>query len=234
MQPSLPTGTVTFLFTDIENSTGMAQRYPGEMPSLLAQHHAILRQAIEANNGHVFLIVGDAFCASFFTAADALQAALSAQRQLQHTQWHPAPIQVRMGVHTGPAQAGTSDNVSGGYSGYLTLTRTQRVMSIAYGGQVLISGATAELLRGELPESVEMRDMGEHRLKGLLNPEHLWQMSASDLLSEFPALSSLNTIPNNLPVQLNSFIGRERRPGENERTAWYHPLTDPHRTRRYW
>jgi predicted ATPase len=90
------------------------------------------------------------------------------------------------------------------------MTRAQRVMSTAYGGQILLSSASAELLRGELPESVELRDMGEHRLKGLLAPERLWQVNAPDLVSEFPALQTLNTIPHNLPVQINRFIGRER------------------------
>jgi predicted ATPase/class 3 adenylate cyclase len=210
MHASLPTGTVTFLFTDIENSAGLAQQYPAEMPSLLAQHHAVLRQSIEANHGHVFQIVGDAFCASFFTAADAFRAALQAQRQLQQADWHPVVLKVRMGIHTGPAEFVRTEAVSSPYSGYLTLTRTQRIMSIAYGGQVLISGATSELLRGELPESAGLRDMGEHRLKGLLNPERLWQLTATDLISEFPALKSPDAIPNNLPVQVNSFIGRER------------------------
>ena len=209
MYPSLPTGTVTFLFTDIEDSTGLAQQHPVEMPSLLAQHHSILRQSIQAFHGHVFRIVGDAFCAAFFTATDALHAALQAQRQLQQAAWHPVALKVRMGIHTGPAQAGGAEEVAGGYTGYLTLTRAQRVMSIAYGGQVLISSTSAELLHGELPEGVELRDMGEHRLKGLLNPEHLWQVTAPDLLSEFPAIQSLNAVPNNLPLQLNSFIGRE-------------------------
>ena len=210
MHTSLPTGTVTFLFTDIEDSTGMAQLYPAELPALLSQHNAILRQSIEAHHGHVFRIVGDAFCAAFFTAADALDAAIQAQRHLQQVAWHPVELKVRMGVHTGPAQAGGIEEVAGGYTGYLTLTRVQRVMSTAYGGQILISSASAELLRGDLPESVELRHMGEHRLKGLLNPERLWQVTAPDLLSEFPPFKSLNAIPNSLPVQVNSFIGRER------------------------
>ena len=209
MHTSLPTGTVTFLFTDIEDSTGLAQKHPAEMPLLLSQHHAILRQSIQVHHGHVFRIMGDAFCAAFFTATDALYAALQAQRQLQQVAWHPVAIKVRMGMHTGPAQTGGVEEVAGDYTGYLTLTRVQRIVSTAYGGQILISSASAELLRGELPESVELRDMGEHRLKGLLTPERLWQVTAPDLLSEFPALKSLNAIPNNLPVQTNSFIGRE-------------------------
>jgi predicted ATPase/class 3 adenylate cyclase len=212
----LPTGTVTFLFTDIEGSTRLAQSYPSEMPALLARHHAFLHQAIEAHGGYVFQIIGDAFCAAFHTASDALQAAIEAQRNLQLEAWSPAPISVRMGLHTGAAQAGAIEERAGGYVGYLTLTRVQRVMSAAYGGQALLSNSTAELVRGELPAGASLRDMGEHRLKGLLNPEHLWQVVAPDLPEEFPPLKSLNGIPNNLPVQLTSFIGREREIGELE------------------
>jgi predicted ATPase/class 3 adenylate cyclase len=206
----LPTGTVTFLFTDIEGSTALAQQHPAELPALLARHHAILHQAIQAHNGHVFQITGDAFCAAFYLAGDALRAALDAQRALQHEPWKPAPIKVRMGIHTGAAQAGAIEERAGGYVGYLTLTRVQRVMSVAHGGQVLVSNPTAELVRGELPADVTLRDMGEHRLKGLLNPEHLWQLVATDVHQDFPPLPSLNAIPNNLPVQLTNFIGREK------------------------
>ena len=206
----LPTGTVTFLYTDIEGSTALAQQFPAELPALLARHPAILHQAIQAHNGHVFQITGDAFCAAFYTASDALKAAVDAQRGLQQEAWNPAPITVRMGLHTGAAQAGAIEERAGGYVGYLTLTRVQRVMSVAYGEQVLLSNTTAELVRGELPDGIALRDMGEHRLQGLVNLEHLWQLVASELRQDFPPLQSLHLIPNNLPVQLTSFIGREK------------------------
>jgi class 3 adenylate cyclase len=209
MSSSLPTGTVTFLFTDIEGSALLVQQNPAEMPGLFARHNTILRQSIEAHHGYVFQIRGDAFCAAFFTASDALQAALQAQCQLQQGDWSPTVLKVRMGIHTGMAQAVRDEEEDDGYTGYLTLTRVQRVMSLAYGCQILISNASAELLQGELLEGVELRDLGEYRLKGVLNPERLWQVMAPDLLSEFPPLPSLNAIPNNLPVQLSSFIGRE-------------------------
>ena len=167
-------------------------------------------QAIEAHHGYVFQIIGDAFCAAFHTASDALNAALKAQRGLQHEAWQPAPVKVRMGLHTGAAQAGASEERAGGYAGYSTLARTQRVMSIAYGGQVLLSNSTAELLRDQLPAGVSLRDMNEHRLKGLSHPEHLWQLVAPGLMTEFPPLKSLTTVPNNLPLQLTSFVGREK------------------------
>src|SRR5512139_69923 len=154
--PDLPSGTVTFLFTDIEGSTALAQQFSAEMPALLARHHAILQQANQAHHGHVFQIIGDAFCAAFHTASDALKAALDAQRGLQHEVWNPAPIKVRMGIHTGSAQAGSIEERAGGYAGYSTLARTQRVMSIAHGGQVLLSNSTAELLREHFPAQVTL------------------------------------------------------------------------------
>lgn len=206
----LPSGTVTFLFTDIEGSTKLAQEYPDAMPALLSRHHAVLQNAIASHNGHVFQIVGDAFHAAFYTVGDALAAALDAQRELLHELWDPAPVKVRMGIHTGAAQAGVLDERAGGYVGYLTLARAQRVMSVASGGQVLVSNATAELARADLPKGVVLRDLREHRLKGLLNPEHIWQVDAPGLPQEFSPLPSLNAIPNNLPVQLTSFIGREK------------------------
>jgi predicted ATPase/class 3 adenylate cyclase len=212
----LPSGTVTFLFTDIEGSTTLAQQYPDEMPTLLARHQAILHEAIESNHGHVFLIVGDAFCAAFATAPDGLNAALAVQHALQHEAWSPAPIKVRMGLNTGSAQANEVETIGGGYSGYSTLARVQRVMSTAHGGQILLSHSTAELVRAELPAEISLRDMGEHHLKGLLQPERLWQVVAPDLLTDFPALHSLASATNNLPTQLTTFIGRERELSESQ------------------
>jgi predicted ATPase/class 3 adenylate cyclase len=206
----LPTGTVTFLFTDIEGSTTLAQQFPDALPALLARHHAILREAIEAHHGYVFQIIGDAFCAAFHTANDALKAAFDAQRSLQHETWDPAPIKVRMGLHTGSAQAGATEERAGGYAGYATMARTQRVMSAAYGDQILLSNSTAELVRGDLSAEITLRDMGEHRLKSLAQADRLWQLVAPDLATEFPPLKSLTTVPNNLPLQLTSFVGREK------------------------
>ncbi len=206
----LPTGTVTFLFTDIEGSTRLAQEHRDTWETLRERHHAILRLAMSRHEGHVFQIIGDAFCVAFHTAGAGLDAALDAQRGLQAENWGDTPIKVRMGINTGAAQVGNSADGSGGYTGYSTLARTQRVMSTAYGGQILLSTTSADLLLGELPAGVRLRDMKEHRLKGLLNPEHLWQVLAPDLEQDFPALQTLNGIPNNLPIQLTSFIGREK------------------------
>jgi predicted ATPase/class 3 adenylate cyclase len=202
---NLPTGTVTFLFTDIEGSTKLAQEHPALWESLRERHHAILQSAMEAHNGYVFQIIGDAFCAAFHNVKDGLDAALDAQRKLQAEAWDKTPIRVRMGLHTGAAELHGSD-----YRGYLTMARVQRVMSTANGRQILISNASAELIRGEFPEGITLRDMKENRLKGLLNPEHLWQVITADLPQDFPPLETLNNIPNNLPIQVTSFVGREK------------------------
>src|SRR5579859_5182765 len=189
--PDLPTRTMTFLFTDIVGSTAIAQRFPDELPALLARHHAILNGAAQSHNGHVFRIVGDAFQIGFYSAQDALNAALAAQAALQQEAWQPVPITVRMGLHTGLVQIETQEERLDDYSGYLTLTRAQRIMSVAHGGRVLLSSATKELLAGGLPPDVTFHDLGEHRLKGLANLEHLSQPIRADLRSDFPPLTSL-------------------------------------------
>ncbi len=220
MTKNLPTGTVTFLFTDIEGSTKLAQEHPDTWQEMHERHNDILRHAIEAQGGYVFRIIGDAFCAAFETAGEALRAALDAQIGLQAKNWEGPSIRVRMGLHTGHAEL----QQDGDYLGYLTLTRVQRVMSAAYGGQVLLSSSTAELVRGELPETVSLRDMREHRLKGLAQPEHLWQVNAAGLLQDFPPLGTLSGISSSLPVQLTSFIGREKEIAEIQRSLEKHRL----------
>src|SRR5215216_6756440 len=130
-QIQFPSGTVTFLFTDIEGSTRLAQEHPKEMPELLARHNAILTQSIERQHGFVFRTVGDSFSAAFNTASEALSAALDAQRTLQNESWSPAPIKVRMGIHTGAAQVKDDPQAQGAsyasYEGYGTLALTQRI-----------------------------------------------------------------------------------------------------------
>jgi len=215
-----PSGTVTFLFTDIEGSTKLAQEYPNEMTALLARHHEILHQAIQAQNGYVFQIIGDAFCAAFHTASDALTAAMDAQRALQSETWNPAPIKVRMGIHTGTAQL-TDENL---YLGYATLASTQRIMSAGHGGQVLLSNITRELAGDGFPTDTEMIDLGEKRLKDLLRPERLYQLNISGLATTFPPLKTLDSFPNNLPVHLTSFIGRENEIDEVKQELEEHRL----------
>src|SRR5512134_612209 len=123
MMSQFPSGTVTFLFTDIEGSTKLAQAYADRWEALQARHHAILREAIESNNGYVFQIIGDAFCVAFHTASDGLGAAIEAQHKLVGADWGETPIKVRMGLHTGSAELHGTD-----YRGYLTLAKVQRVM----------------------------------------------------------------------------------------------------------
>lgn len=200
-----PTGTVTFLFTDIQGSTKLWREHPEAMKRSHARHNAILQNAIETNNGYIFQIIGDAFCAAFHKAGDAVKAALQAQAELTSEAWGEAIIKVRMGIHTGEAEL----KEDGQYNGYMTLSRTQRLMSAGHGGQVLISLASEELIRDDPPANLELRDLGERRLKDLIRPKRIFQLVAPDLPSEFPPLKTLDAFPNNLPLQLTSFIGRE-------------------------
>jgi predicted ATPase/class 3 adenylate cyclase len=212
-QKQFPSGTVTFLFTDIEGSTKLAQEHPIEMPELLARHNAILHRSIEAHQGFVFRIVGDSFSAAFDIATDALSAALEAQRRLQNEPWSPAPIKVRMGIHTGSAQLQDDPQGQGpSYAGYGTLALTQRVMSVGHGGQILLSQITHDLVKDSFPDpdGTKLRDMGERHLKDIFRPEHIYQAATPDLLSDFPPLTTLETFNHNLPSQLTSFIGREQ------------------------
>ena len=220
---NLPSGTVTFLFTDIEGSTKLAQEYPDQWEALRARHNAILQAAMEAYNGYVFQIIGDAVCVAFHSASDALNAALNAQWLFQNEPWSPAPVTVRMGIHTGAAQLNdTSAHII--YLGYTTLVLTQRITSAGYGGQVLISGATYELVRDALPANTELLDLGERRLKDLWRPEHLYQLNAPGLASTFPPLKTLDAFRNNLPPQITSFIGRENEIAHVKRKLQTHRL----------
>ncbi len=207
--PDLPTGTVTFLFTDIEGSTQLWERYPAAMKIALARHDGLLRQTIEANGGYVFKTVGDAFCAAFPTASAALLAALMAQRAFGKEAWgETGPLRVRMALHVGAAEERDGD-----YFGP-PLNRVARLLSTGYGGQILLSAAAQELIRDQFPNEVVLRDMGEHRLKDLVRSEHVFQIIVPDLPDDFPPLKSLDVLPNNLPIQLTSFIGREKEMAE--------------------
>ena len=179
----IPTGTVTFLFTDIEGSTKRWDAFPDAMAVALKRHDSILRAAVESHAGHVFKTVGDAVCASFPTAPDGLAAALDAQRALAAENWSAfapddnefEPLLVRMGLHTGAAEERDGD-----YFG-LPLNRCVRLQAAGHGGQLLISLATQQLLRDKLADGVSLRDLGEHRLKDLTLSEHIYQVVAPDL-----------------------------------------------------
>src|SRR5215210_2521886 len=206
--PSPPTGTVTFLFTDIEGSTRMWEKDPEAMGSTVARHDEVLRGAIEANEGHVFKTVGDAFCAAFPTAPDALEAAISAQRLLHAGgQDEESRLRVRMALHTGAAEERGGD-----YFGP-PLNRVARLLSVGHGGQVLLSSPAQELVRDQLPTGADLRDLGEHRLKDLIRPERVFQLTAPVLPEDFPALRTLDARPNNLPVQPTPLVGREKEVG---------------------
>ncbi len=201
-----PTGTVTLLFTDIQGSTRLWEAEPGQMAAALRRHDEILRTAIEDADGYVFKTVGDAFCAAFATAAAAVGAALAAQRGLGEQAWLTSrPIRVRMGLHTGVCEERDGD-----YFGPV-VNRAARLEAVAHGGQVLVSGATAELLAGALPGGAELRDLGPHRLKDLGRAEQVFQLDAPQLPNSFPPLASLDNpeLPNNLPMLLSAFVGRE-------------------------
>ncbi len=232
---SLPSGTITFLFTDVEGSTRLWQEDPARMKVALAGHHARLQQAIEEHRGYTFQIVGDAFHAAFSTAPAALAAALEAQRALQEQGTGAAPpslpaadgpvahnsqvldlssgsppLRVRMALHTGPAEVHPEDLRSGQYASSMTLSLTARLLSAAHGGQILLSAAAEELARDQLPPGGVLRDLGVHRLRDLVRPQHIFQLSGPGLPDEFPPLNAANETLTNIPIQLTSFVGRAR------------------------
>ena len=184
--PVVPTGTITFLFTDIEGSTRLWEQYPTAMKPALHRHDSIVREAIEANQGYVFKMVGDAFCAAFLTPHDALGAALSAQLSLHAERWDDitGPIRVRIGLHTGVTQERDGD-----YFGQ-PVNRVARLLSAGHGGQVLLSEVTHGLVRDSLPPQTGLLDLGEHQLKDLYRPERVFQLTAQDLPSDFPEMAS--------------------------------------------
>lgn len=199
-----PTGMVTFLFTDIEGSTKLAQEFPETLPAALDKHNALMREAAESNNGFVFEIVGDAFCCAFQNADDAVKAAVMIQRNLAFEKWDDAVIKIRIGIHRGKAVwSGAA------YRGYITLAQTNRILSAAYGEQILISNGTCEMVKDKISNEISFRSLGERRLKDLNEPVKLYQIVSVGLRQDFPPLKTLDARPNNLPVQLNSFIGRE-------------------------
>jgi predicted ATPase/class 3 adenylate cyclase len=201
----LPRGTVTFLFTDIEGSTQLWERRPQAMGAAVARHEALLREAITAAGGVIFKLVGDAVCAAFASAQDALTAAVAAQRALQAEAWGATgPLGVRMALHTGVVEERGGD-----YFG-LPLSRVARLLSAGHGGQILLSLAAEELVREQLPPEVALRDLGIHRLKDLSLPEQIFQVVAPDLPSSFAPLQTLDTQRTNLPAQPTPLIGRGR------------------------
>lgn len=209
---SAPTGTITFLFSDIEGSTRLWERHPEAMRGALRRHDEIMRAATADNGGHIFKTIGDAFCVAFDRAGDALAAAARAQHALHDEEWaETGPLRVRMSLHVGAAEFRDDD-----YFGN-SLNRVARILAAAHGGQVLLSLPVEELVRDQLPSGVLLRDLGERRLRDVSRPEHLFQLVLAGIPAEFPPLRTLEITPNNLPTLLNTFVGRERERDEVKR-----------------
>jgi predicted ATPase/class 3 adenylate cyclase len=201
----LPSGTVTFLFTDIEGSTALWERDRAAMATAVERHLALLRDAVAAHNGVVFKVVGDAVQAAFPTAPEAVAAALDAQRGLVQETWpeQVGSLPVRMALHTAAATPRDGDYLAAG------LNRLARLLTAAHGGQVILSLATQDLARDALPLRAGLRDLGVHPLRDLYRPEQVFQLLHPDLPADFPPLRTLATRPNNLPLQPTPFLGRE-------------------------
>jgi class 3 adenylate cyclase len=183
---NLPTGTITLFFTDIEGSTRMWERFPDDMPAALERHDRILSQSIAKYAGVVFRTVGDAFCAAFSAPLPAVCAALEAQRALHAGPWGAiGAMRVRMALHYSAV-----DLRDDGYVGP-PLNRVARLLAAGHGGQTLLSLATAEVVRDRLPDGVTLRDLGEHQLRDLSQPEHIFQLVGDGMLCDFPQLKTL-------------------------------------------
>ncbi len=202
----LPEGVVTFLFTDVQGSTRLWEDHPDAMMGALRQHDVVIDAAIEANDGVSVKPrgEGDSRFVVFSSAIEAVAAVANMQRGLAVVDWvTPRPLLVRMALHTGMA-----DLQLGDYYGS-AVNRTARLRAIAHGGQSIMSRSTWELVQDDLPSGVAIRDMGEHGLKDLTRPEHVYQVDNEGLPDSFPPLASLDAVPNNLPVQLTDFVGRQ-------------------------
>jgi predicted ATPase/class 3 adenylate cyclase len=200
---SLPTGTVTFVFTDIEGSTRLLARLRDRYADVLETHHRTLRAAVAAHGGREVHTEGDAFFVAFERASDAVAATVDVQRGLAACDWpEGVDLRVRIGVHTGEAQVRADDYVG------IDVHRAARICAVAHGGQVLVSSATHELIAGELDGAIGVRDAGEHRLKDLDRPEHLFQLVGDGLRDDFPPVRSLPPT-GALPAAPNSTVGRD-------------------------
>src|SRR5215218_2780525 len=203
----LPSGTVTFLLTDVEGSTALWEEAPDEMRAALARHDALFEAAVHDHRGaHIRPRgEGDSRFAVFVSASNAVAAALAIQRAFAAENWPtPRPIKVRIGIHTGEAELRDGD-----YYGS-AVNRCARLRGIGHGGQILLSEATVALLRDGMPSGVRLLDLGRHRLKDLTEPERVSQAVATGLASDFPPLASLDARPHNLPTHPTALLGRER------------------------
>ncbi len=200
-----PSGTVTFLLTDLEGSTRLWEQDPEAMKAAMVRHDELLEKSVAAHCGYVFSRMGDGMAAAFSTARDALSGAAEFQHALAAELWGTEqPLRARVGLHTDEA------TILGdaGYASF-PINRCARLMTAAHGGQTVVSGATEMLLRGHLPDGTELVDLGEHRLRDLGSPLRIYQMNSYGKSEQFPPLRTLNSFPGNLPAQVSSFIGRK-------------------------
>lgn len=195
----------TILFTDIEGSTRLWEQEGERMAAALAQHDVRARLAVDGNGGTIVKTTGDGLFAAFDDPLSAVKATVMFQQSLvDPAVTNGIAIRVRCGLHLGVVERRDND-----YFG-TPVNRTARIMSVAHGGQILVSQAVVDEVGTRLPESITLRDLGSVRLKDLSSPEHVYQLLSPELRADFPALRSLEATPNNLPEQLTSFIGRER------------------------
>ena len=209
---NLPSGTVTFLLTDIEGSTRLWELRTAAMDSALERHNAILGEAFSGAGGHVITGrgEGDSVFAVFQSARQALSGAVEAQTRLQHEPWpEGVEVSVRMAMHTGEAELR-----NGEYHGHAAINRCGRLRALAHGGQVLISATTRDLVYHHLPAGIGLKSLGEHKLRDIELTEHIFQVVHSDLEDGFPPLTTAPRGSSNLPEQLTSFVGRERESAE--------------------
>jgi predicted ATPase/class 3 adenylate cyclase len=219
--PGLPSGTVTFVFTDIERSTQTVAALGDERYARLqAVHRRLLREAFDSSGGHEVATEGDAFFFAFERPADAVHGAVEAQRRMGSHDWPEGGprLRVRIGVHTGDALV-SEDN----YVGH-DVHKAKRIADAGHGGQILMSRTTRDLVAGHLPHGARVTDLGPHRLKDIADPEHLFQLAADDLQAEFPLLRTLGRAQDNLPVQLTTFVGRDHELAEVAKMLGLHRL----------
>jgi predicted ATPase/class 3 adenylate cyclase len=197
---------ITFLFTDLENSTSLWEKYPHDMQQASARHDALMRGIIEKHKGRVVKTTGDGFHAVFPSPSDGVAAAMSGQQRLAAEPWPPVmgSLKVRMGLHTGESQERDGD-----YFG-VVVNLAARIMGLGHGGQILLSEVTKKLVERSLPPDSTLIDLGEHRIRGMAPVERIFQLRHPDLADEFPPLNSLAVFKHNLPRQASSFIGRKQ------------------------
>jgi len=202
---SQPSGTVTFLFTDIEGSTHLWETHPAGMGQAFKRHEAIIHQAMKAHGGYIYKMIGDGFQVAFSTAAAGLNAAVEAQRNLHAEPWGEiGQLKVRMALHSGVTEERGDDYVGP------ELNRIARILGSGYGGQILLSQPTYELAKGYLPAGTRLVDLGAHLLKGLVHAEIIYQLMVPGLRDEFPPLKTISSPTYRLPVMATDFVGREQ------------------------